>query len=135
MAFEESPRLDGSPRASNRSVRGWIARHARLLMVLAALFLLADLLIAAYFYLPGMLKEPPGGLDGCLVGLDQSPIQATVKVGKITTAAGLDGCFFLPELPPGSQPVEITPATGDPLLLQVTILSGEAVSLGAITVH
>jgi len=134
LAFEESPQLDGSQRSSGRSVRGWIARHARLLMVLAVLFLLADLLIAAFFYLPGMLKDPPGGLDGCLVGVDQSPIQATIQVGKATTATGPDGCFFFPELPPGPQSVEILPATGEPILMQVTILSGEAVLLGTMTV-
>lgn len=134
MAFEESPQLDGSERSSIRTARGWIARHAGLLLILAAFFLLADVLIAAYFFLPGMLKEPPGGLDGCLVGMDQSPIQATIKVGKITTTAGPDGCFFFPELSPGSQTVEIAPAKGEPFSTTATIVSGEATSLGIMTV-
>ncbi len=134
MAFEESPQLDGSERKSNRAVRGWIARHARLLLVLAALFLLAEVLVAAYFYLTGVLKEPPGGVDGCLVGLDQSPVQATIKVGNITTTSSSDGCFFLPELSPGPQTVEIMPSKGEPFIIMITIISAEAVSFGTITV-
>lgn len=133
MAFEEGPRFEGQQVVTPFSWRNWIARHRHWLIMLAGLFLLTYLLVAAWLFSPSEQRLPPGGLDGCLASADGRPLQAVVRVGEYKRTTYADGCFFFQALAPGSQVLIVETASGQVFTQTIQVISGQALTLGRIT--
>lgn len=131
MAFENSPILGEDGVVERRSLRAWLALHRRWLIILAALFLLAD----AWLIVQLVRPAAPGGLDGCVVTASGQPVvSAIIRAGQVERMTFADGCFFFPSLQPGTYQVSIA-TDGEVVWSQpVTIISGQAVGLETIRV-
>ena len=133
MAFQNSPNFEDQTINNKFSVREWISRHARLVLVIVGLFITLDIILAAFLLIPQQNTEP-GGLDGCVISADGKPVSATVQVNNISKSTYEDGCFFFPSLPPGEHELTIQTAGGQTIMRSIIIVSREAVILGDIII-
>ncbi|MCB9113219.1 MAG: hypothetical protein H6634_18390 [Anaerolineales bacterium] len=119
----------GTPPAA----RKWLVRYAWIAVIsFLAIFLLS---FSLRLLVPSWAPDEVGGLDGCVLTIQGSPAVGTVKVGnKTKKIPSDDGCFFFKSLQPGNHQVSIETANGVQMEQTVEIVSGEAVSLGLITV-
>lgn len=131
MAFEESPQFENNSLKTRSSFRGWVSRHARLLIFLTASILLINLVFLAFLVLP-VWASPPGGVDGCLASPDGTPILASVSIGKNSKATSEEGCFFFVNLKSGWHTMTIITADGQTYKRSIEIISDQALELGTV---
>jgi hypothetical protein len=107
-------------------------RKMRRLMIISTALCLV--LIAYNLYQVATRPPAPGGLEGCLVNLAGSLVQARIKVGQAAMVTGEDGCFFFAALPAGAQQLQIETSAGQ-WARSVVILSDQAVNLGSLSLN
>jgi len=132
MAFEQSPELGNNGVKSRSSLREMLARNERALYALTAILVVVVIVLSMRILL--ISSSEPGGLDGCIANAAGEPVIGTVRVDSFQRAISADGCFFFAELSPGSQKLFIEIADGSSIEQAVTVLAGQAVGLGTITV-
>lgn len=132
MAFEQSPELDSDGIKSRSSLREMLARNERALYALTAILVVIVIVLSLRMLL--ISSSESGGLDGCITNAAGEPVIGTVRVDSFQRAISADGCFFFAELSPGSHDLFIEIADGAPIKQAVTVLAGQAVGLGTITV-
>ena len=133
MAFQNSPNFEDQTINNKFSIRDWIGRHARLVLILLGVFIALDIFLAAFLLVPKQSSEP-GGLDGCVLNSDGKPVSATVQVDNISKSTYEDGCFFFPNLPPGEHQMTIQTTDGQTIMRSIVIVSREAVIVGDIII-
>jgi hypothetical protein len=131
MAFEQSPEFGDGGIKSRQSLRDWLMQHERGLYTITGILLVLVAAMTARIF--GVSITEPGGLDGCVVTAAGEPAQGTVQVGLLQSPLYENGCFFFAELAPGVHEVLVQTADGIAFSQSVTIVSGQAVELGAIT--
>jgi len=133
--------LEDDPRFGEHNVRprfsliGWIAGHIRLLLVVVGVFAALSILFLFYTANRSLVGEQPGGLDGCVVGVNGNPVPSTVWVDNTSRPTTADGCFFFARLSPGSHQLRIETSGKQVWLQTVDIQSGQAVGLQNISVN
>jgi len=131
MAFEQSPKFGDDGIKSRQSLHGWLIKNERVLYVVTGILVLIVLGMSAYVL--GFFSGDPGGLDGCIVNAAGEPVTGVAKVDLTQSNIAADGCFFFAELPPGNHELVIQSSEGSTFEQPVTIVSGQAVGLGVIT--
>lgn len=130
MAFEKGPNLDGSVSARYRA-GNWLNNHLRLILyvVIGLTVILAGLTL--YVFLLGRPPDMPvGGLDGCLLTGEDTPLMAEIRIAGFSKTTGDDGCFFFASLPSGIHDLQVFPQQGQVWTIPVQIAVGQSVSLG-----
>ncbi|MEA3349015.1 MAG: hypothetical protein U9Q82_00170, partial [Chloroflexota bacterium] len=102
MAFENSPKLDGTAKLSSSSLARWIYNRRRVIWIAVGIMFA---LLIALLLLRSLASRPPdlpiGGLDGCLISEDGNPVTANIQIANSSMTTYEDGCFFFTSLPPG----------------------------------
>jgi len=130
MAFQNSPSLEGNTNWQGwQNFIKWISKHSRFMLLLIGFFFCLLLSFSLVLILNNQLTKP-GGLDGCIVNAKYEPVSATLQIETLTKSTYEDGCFFFPNLEPGTHQLIITTQYGQLLELPVTIISGQATNLG-----
>jgi len=132
MAFERSPEFGDGGIKSRQTLRELLAKNERVLYAVTGILIVIVLILSARV-LWGASAEP-GGLDGCIINAAGEPITGTAQADKSQSLISADGCFFFAELPPGEHELVIETSLGSSIKQAVTILSGQAVALGIITI-
>ena len=112
---------------ASRSLRIWLAVLAGALTVI---------LVYVSVQAVGLSWSPtqPGGMDGCVVNAQGRPVTGTVWVDEVSKSISDDGCFFFKRLAPGSHELKIETVYGPVMEQSFEVVSGEANSLGVLTV-
>lgn len=131
MAFEQSPELGEGGIKSRQSLREWLVRNERALYVVTGILVLIVFGMSARVL--GIFSGKPGGLDGCIINAAGEPVTGVAQVDLIQSNIPADGCFFFAELPPGNHELVIQTSSGPSFKQTVTIVSGQAVGLGTLT--
>jgi hypothetical protein len=130
MAFQNSPRLEGNTKWQGGHIFiNWISKYSRSMLLIIGLFFCLLISFSLVLILDDQLSKP-GGLDGCIVNAQYEPISATLQIKTLTKSTYEDGCFFFPNLEPGTHQLIITTKYGQVLELPVKIISGQATNLG-----
>jgi hypothetical protein len=132
MAFEQSPGLGDDGIKSQQSVHEWLVGNERTLYAITGILVLIVFVMSARVL--GIFSGEPGGLDGCVVNATGGPVTGVVQVDLVQSNIPADGCFFFAELSPGSHELIIKISDGSSFKQSVSIVSGQAVGLGTITV-
>lgn len=133
MAFSESPKFKGGQVVSRPTLGNWMVKHRRWVLVLIATLLVVDIFVVNYASNPAAYQPEPGGMDGCLLTSDGQPAFGSVRVDDILRPIYLDGCFFFPRLSAGKHQFSVETSDSVFLTREVTILSGEAIELGTLS--
>ncbi len=135
MALEDSPKLDGTSTSSGGKLTQWVYTRRRAILITDGLLFT---LLVMFVLLQFLAARPPdlyvGGLDGCLISEDGSPVTATIQIADFSAATYEDGCFFFAALPPGEHLLKGLTEEGFEWTQSAAIASGEATGLGEIVV-
>jgi len=132
MAFEQNPEFGDGGIKSRQTLHEWLVKNERILYAVIGILLVITLVLSGRVM--GIFSDEPGGLDGCLINAAGEPITGTAQVETTQSLIFADGCFFFAELSPGKHELVIKTSGGSSIRQPVTILSGQAVELGIITV-
>jgi len=132
MSFEQSPQFENGEIKSRQTVHDWLAKNERVLYAVTGVLLVIVLVLSVRVL--GIFSGESGGLDGCLVDAAGKPITGIAQADGTQRTISADGCFFFPELSPGEHELVIQTSIGSSIRQTVTILSGQAVELGTITI-
>jgi hypothetical protein len=131
MSLENSPKLGECPSFSF-NLRAWIRRNQVTLFVVCGTILALNLGLLVFQVALMVTAPPPGGLDGCVVAVDDQPANAMVWVDDRSRHTFTDGCFFFATLSPGTHALRIILENGYEWTQPVSIKSGQAVGLNTL---
>jgi len=134
VTFENSPSLDANSTSGKKPPRLGAAKVRILLYSLMGLLVVIFLGVVFSHLATRPSELPVGGLDGCVISPDGVPLVSSVEIGKQNKSTFSDGCFFFAAVPPGEYLITIKPSLGGEWSQKITILSGQAVALGEITI-
>lgn len=110
----------------------WLVRHRRAVLIVVGLFVVIDVVLLGYFFSLERTVSEPGGLDGCVVGVDGDPVTATVQIASLERMTYADGCFFFAAVSPGTHDVTVITDTSELVVPGVEVITGQAITIGTV---
>ena len=127
MYDERHDEIQEDESSASRTLRIWLA-------VLTGVLTVILLYVSVQAVGSSWSPMKPGGMDGCVVNAQGRPVAGMVWVDEVSKSISDDGCFFFKHLAPGSHELKIETVYGPVMEQSFVVVSGEANSLGILTV-